>query len=95
MIVGGFSKIINHIKNKHSEKLISYVDRRIGDGHGYSKVGFEFIGVTEPNYWYTDLKNRFDRFKFRAIDGKSEREVAAENKVYKIWGAGHNIFILY
>lgn len=93
MIIGGFSKIIKYIKNKHSEKLLSYVDRRIGNGNGYLKVGFKYIGITKPNYWYTDLKNRFDRFKFRAKDGKSEKEIANLNNVYKIWGAGNNIFI--
>lgn len=44
--------------------------------------------------WYTDFSSRFDRFKFRARDGKSERQVALESKVFKIWGAGSRIMTL-
>lgn len=94
LIVGGISKLIKYVLNKYQTNILTYADRRVGEGNGYLKAGFKFIGITEPNYWYTDLKNRFDRFKFRACDGKSEKEIAAENKVYKIWGAGNNIYVI-
>jgi len=48
---------------------------------------------TGPDYWYSDGRKRFDRFKFRASNGKSEKIIASENNVFKIWGCGSNIFI--
>lgn len=74
--------------------LMTYVDRRVGTGNGYKKAGFSQVGTTGPDYWYTDFRSRFDRFKFRARDGKSEKQVALESKVFKIWGAGSRIMIL-
>jgi hypothetical protein len=73
---------------------MSYVDRRIGDGNFYLRVGFKYVQTTELNYWYTDLKNIFVRFKFRTYEGRSEKEIAAENKVYKFGAqAMYNLLI--
>ena len=73
---------------------MTYVDRRVGAGEGYKKSGFRQVGVTGPDYWYTDFQSRFDRFKFRANSGISERQTALNAKVFKIWGAGSRIMIL-
>jgi len=35
---------------------------------------------------------RYDRFRFRAQSGKSEKEVAQENKVYRIYGCGNYLY---
>lgn len=74
--------------------LMTYVDRRVGTGNGYVKAGFSKVGVTGIDYWYTDFQSRFDRFKFRARAGKSEKQIALESKVFKIWGTGSRIMIL-
>jgi len=72
--------------------LMTYVDRRIGDGMGYVKSGFSLENKTTEDYWYTDGTCRYDRFKFRAQDGKSEAQIARENKVQKIYGAGNLVY---
>lgn len=97
-VPGGLSRLSKvalewSIRNGRSG-LMTYVDRRVGTGEGYKKSGFRQVGATGPDYWYTDFQSRFDRFKFRASSGISERQTALNAKVFKIWGAGSRIMIL-
>lgn len=49
-VIGGFSKLL---KLFHNKRLMSYCDRRFGNGRGYEAVGFELEGVSKPNYvWW-------------------------------------------
>ena len=48
-IIGGFSKLIKHSKVKD---FVSYVDLSHFVGDSYKTIGFDEIGVTEPNYVY-------------------------------------------
>ncbi len=93
---GSLSRLLSVAKKYAIEKgytgIMSYVDRRFGFGSGYESNGFKKIGVTGIDYWYTDCTERFDRFAFRATAGKSEREIAIERNVAKIYGAGSYIF---
>lgn len=97
-VSGALSRLIaiskKYVKSFGYVGLLTYVDRRIGDGHGYIKSGFTFESITVPDYWYTDNVCRYDRFKFRAKDGKSERQIAFESKVQRIYGAGNLILLL-
>lgn len=97
-VQGGLSKLAKtslvYAKAKGLVGLMTYVDKRVGSGNGYVASKFVKFGETVPDYWYTDGHVRFDRFKFRAKDGKSETDVARESKVRKIYGAGSNIMTL-
>lgn len=97
-VQGGLSRLSRRALEWSQEQgkagLMTYVDRRVGTGDGYRSAGFVQVGITGPDYWYTDFRSRLDRFKFRARDGKSERQVACEAKVFKIWGAGSKIMTL-
>jgi hypothetical protein len=97
-IPGGLSRISSvaykYAVESEKQGLMTYVDRRVGKGEGYLKSGFVEVGSTGPDYWYSDLRSRFDRFKFRARDGKSERQIASESRVFRIWGAGSKIFTI-
>ena len=73
---------------------MTYVDRRIGAGKGYEAAGFKLTGSTAPDYWYTDNQLRYDRFKFRAKDGKSERQIATEARVSRIYGCGSYTYFM-
>lgn len=65
-VIGLFSKFIFFIKNNYNfDKLVSYSDKRWFNGVSYIKSGFIKIKDTEPNYWYTDGRNRYHRFNFR------------------------------
>lgn len=60
-IVGGFSKLLHHVKKEFEGiDIISYVDRRFsGENNVYSKFG-ELIRITEPSYFWFQ-KNSYER----------------------------------
>lgn len=94
VVVGGLGKFIKYFKKNIETPLMTYADRRFGEGLGYEKVGFEYYGETGIDYWYSDGRQRYDRFIIKAEVGKSEREKAAEMNLYKVWGCGSNIWIM-
>jgi hypothetical protein len=56
-IIGGESKLLNYfIKKYEPSEILTYVDRSWSKGNLYSKLGFDLIGKTKPNYTYYDLK---------------------------------------
>ena len=91
-VPGGLSKLLRHAeawcRSSGYESIMTYVDRRIGKGHGYESAGFVTTSETDVDYWYTDNEMRYGRFKFRAGGGLSERQVATKAGVSKIWGCG-------
>jgi len=95
---GALSKLtkaaLEYAKTEGKVGIMTYVDRRVGVGVSYAKSGFMRYGETGPDYWYTDLTCRYDRFTFRARDGRSEADIAREAKCHKIWGAGSYIFTI-
>jgi hypothetical protein len=97
-VSGGLQRLLEHAK-KHAQGigkvgLLSYADLRFGEGMGYRSAGFELIGDTGLDYWYTDGQVRIDRFSMRAQDGLSERQVASLLKMGRVWGCGSNIWVL-
>ena len=95
--LGKLSKAALQIaRNKNLQGLTTYVDKRIGAGQSYTSAGWQKIGETQPRFWWTDYEHRYNRFKFRA-DSKqslSERQVAENAGVVKIYGCGNIIFTL-
>ena len=94
VVVGGLSKLIKHFHNEHDCKIMTYADRRFGEGLGYEKIGFKYYGDTGIDYWYSDGQYRFDRFIIKTDNNMSEREKAAEMNLYKVWGCGSNIWVM-
>lgn len=97
IVQGGFSKLLKYVKewaiSNNCEKIITYADLRFGNGEVYDKNSdFQFLQETDINYWYTDYTQRYNRFKFRAQPNKSEKMVAEENGVYKIYGCSSKLF---
>jgi hypothetical protein len=84
--------IILWAKSNGYEKIITYSDCRYSTGKTYKKYGFVFLRHTGLDYFYTDLIRRYNRFKFRAQDGKPEKQIAIENKVYRIYGCGNYLW---
>lgn len=95
-VSGGLGRLLGHVKRYSIDhgmsSIMTYVDRRIGDGHGYVSCGFKNVGNTGVDYWYTDNMYRYDRFKFRAQGGVPEIDVARRAGVSRIWGCGSFIF---
>ena len=94
VVVGGLSKLLKFFKNQVSRKIMTYADRRFGEGLGYEKAGFKYYGDSGIDYWYSDGRNRYDRFIIKTDDKMTEREKAADMGLYKVWGCGSNIWVL-
>lgn len=100
-IPGSFSKLLNYainwIRNNahYCNNIITYADLRFGTGHVYAKNGFEIVKEnTGISFWYTDGKQKYNRFKFRAKNNLSEKEVAIKAGVYRIYGCGNALYRL-
>ena len=52
-IVGGFSKLLAaFIKDINPSQILTYANRRFGEGEVYLKSGFQRLPNTKPNYFY-------------------------------------------
>jgi hypothetical protein len=104
-IVGGAGKLLKHfIRNYKPKKIISYADYRWSDGNLYNKIGFNFIGLTCPNYWYIkDYEIREHRFKYRKNilvellekfdPALTEWQNMQSNNYDRIWDCGNLKFV--
>lgn len=102
-VIGGFSKLmkyaLNHFKDK---KIISYSDCDWCNlnSNGYEKVGFKWVGLTGPNYWWCIdgiRRNRLNYTKKKLIEeGKdpnlTEKQIMQNGGYYRIFGSGNLIF---
>ncbi len=97
IVNGGLSKfmsLVDYITEKEGRVgILTYADLRFGYGDGYLNNGFKLISKTDYGFFYTDGVVRHDRFKFRATLGKTEKQVALEGGVSRIYTPGHNVFI--
>jgi hypothetical protein len=105
-VVGGFSKLLKHfIKEIKPNKIISYADIRWNGleqkNNVYAKNEFEFVGYTQPNYFYLNKKDyliRLHRFSLKkdillemfpeVNPKKSEWQIAMKNGYDRIWDCG-------
>jgi hypothetical protein len=98
--VRGWLGRLTSIAKKHAvsvgvEKLITYVDARVGTGRGYSSSGWTLENDdTSPRFWWTDFFRRYNRFKYRAdvLRNMSQIEVASEAGVFPIWGCSNFLY---
>lgn len=101
-VVGGASRILKKfIKENNPKRIITYADRRWGEGDSYAKIGFTFIRETKPNYSYVIGFERKNRYAFRKSElirkygcptEKTEHEFCLENKWYRIYDSGSNLY---
>lgn len=97
-VVGGLSKLVSAAKQLATQldynELMTYLDTRLGAEKTYEKVGFSFSHFSACRFWWTDFRNRVARQKVVASNGKTEKEVALELKVFKIFGCKNAVFTL-
>ena len=95
---GSFSKLLkNAIPEIHSLgylKIKTYADLRFGTGKVYSTCGFTLVKKTLPDYWYTKGTERIHRFTYRAQPGKTEKQVATDAGVFRVFGCGSMLYEL-
>lgn len=101
-VIGGFSRLIKYfIKEYKPNKIITYSDRNWSPSNEfcfYKDVGFDFIGETKPNYYYTKKYNKREhRFNFRKDKlirlgydkSKTEFQIMDELGYDRIWDTGN------
>lgn len=107
-VIGGASKLISHFRSLHPENsIISYCDRRWGEGIVYQNMGFKFVESTKPSYYYFHTSNphvlyhrsAFMKHKLRQKlknydPSKTEWENMKANGYDRIWDCGTNKYIL-
>lgn len=97
-VVGGMSRLLKaFMKDYPAGDIISYADMRWGSGDSYGKVGFQLLGMTEPDYWWVDgaTSKRVPRYKVQSQKtGVSEGELAKSKNWYKVQGVGHKKWLL-
>lgn len=96
VVPGGFSRLIGEIESHYKKighlGIISYVDLMIGSGESYND---KFIKQSDTGvgYFYTDGERSYNRFRFRAKNGKSENEIARDAGVWKVYNLGNSLFV--
>jgi predicted HTH domain antitoxin len=104
-INGAAGKLLNYFKKNYEwDTIYSYADRRWSEGDVYTKLGFNNVGKTKPNYWYYKSRGkgpkREYRYNFRkqllikqGFDGNlTEKEIMEQRGFSRIWDCGHYKF---
>jgi very-short-patch-repair endonuclease len=103
-VIGGASKLFKYfINNYKPQEITTYADRSFSQGKLYETLGFNFIGKTEPNYYYIIDGIRHYRFNFRkdklikeGFDpNKTEHEIMLNRKIYRIYDSGNLKYKLF
>lgn len=99
-VIGIASKLLKYFKRNYDWSIIfSYADRRWSVGELYENIGFEFVGCTEPNYWYINgsLK-RIHRFTLRKQKTESsaipEHIIRLGEGYSRLWDCGSLKYII-
>lgn len=107
-VVGLASKFLKHFTREYNpNRVITYADKRwstnVSDNM-YTKIGFEYLGDTKPNYWYTKRGNtRLHRFGFRKDilvkkgydKEKTEKTIMSELGFDTIWDCGSGRYEMF
>lgn len=97
-VPGGLQRLLKQAsawaKSEGYRGILTYADRRFGEGSGYERSGFIYEGNTGIDYAYTDGQVRIGRFSLRSREGKSEKTMARDAGLGRVWGCGSNIWVL-
>lgn len=107
VVMGGFSKLFKYaLKNiKLGSKIVSYMDlnKRLRPSNVYEKHGFEFDGLTTPDYvWVkrygTETLSRYSTTKTKLINegydvSKSEVEIMLDRGYFRVFGSGSKRYV--
>jgi len=99
-IPGAASKLFNYfIKTYSPSQIISFSDKRWGDGSIYKILGFAYEYDTGPNYWYVDVAatKRIHRYSLRKTrnddPNKTEKQLRNEQGYLRIWDCGSSKWV--
>jgi G:T-mismatch repair DNA endonuclease (very short patch repair protein) len=100
-VVGGFTKLINHIRKTmpEVERIITFSDNCVSDGALYAGTGFVATKQLPPDYMYVSRNVRYHKFGYRLKrfrndpalvwqEGLTEKQLAELNGLERVWDAG-------
>lgn len=107
-VPGAFGRLTSSMKNHDmyfGQPIVSFVDQRYANGHGYEKAGFTYAGETDnPIYYYVNGGGLHHRRQFRknTLDKRltifdasiSESDNAKANGFYRMFGLKQKRYIL-
>ena len=107
VVMGGFSKLFTYaLKDiKKGSKIISYMDlnKRLRSSNVYEKHGFQFDGLTKPDYvWVkrygTETLSRYNTTKSKLVSegydaSKSEVEIMLDRGYFRVFGSGSKRYV--
>jgi len=93
-IPGIASKLLKYFQRNYEWKeIFSYADKRWSNGNLYTKLGFEYVSDTKPNYWYIKDIKRIHRFNLRKTENDpkdiSEKLLRLNEGYNVIWDCGN------
>lgn len=105
-VVGALGKLFKHFLSENKPKsIITYADRRYGEGLAYTNLGFNYLYNTNPGYTYFDINGsnqRYNRMNFQKHALKDKLKVFNEelteyqnmqlNGYDRIWDCGNNVY---
>ena len=103
-VPGGFTKLISWVDaNMDFDSMRTFADRCVSKGSMYESTGWTHVGDLPPDYSYlvsNTLRHKFnyrlDSFRKSGTlvyeDGKSERELAEMNGLFRVYDAGKMIY---
>ena len=91
IVSGGASKLFSHAITHipDAKEIITYAKRDWSDGNLYKSLGFEFIGYTDPGYFWTNNKGDvLSRYATRKdlIAKTEEEKTLSESQIMKARG---------
>lgn len=95
-IAGKLFSYFTHNYVKQGDTITTYASLRTGDGSTYKKLGFTFVSITQPGYFYVKGFRRLNRF--HAISNRKDRTLCERDDMLKqgfvrIFDAGNNKYI--
>jgi transposase len=105
---GGASKLFKHfIRSWNPSSIITYADRRFGEGTVYEKCGFKRVENTGANYWYLKPSNTlvihsrvaFQKHKLKDLpaydSSMTEWQIMQASGYDRIWDCGNAKYVWY
>lgn len=96
IVVGGFSKLLNHFQKNYVGSIVSYCDRSRSYGSVYLTHGFELQNnKIEPSYSWTDNHNVYNRLQFTRSTIKNKLKLFDEKLTVDENMFNNNFRIIY
>lgn len=65
-VMGGAGKLLTYFKRIYSpSSILTFADRRYSTGDVYRQLGFRYLGITAPNYYYYKSNRVYSRLMFQ------------------------------